>query len=206
MPQKTKCILVGFITCLVLASATFALADQPIKLLINNEEIQCDVPPQNINGRVLVPARFVAEPLGADVAWDSYSNSVVLVSHANISLDNWLTRVENALQTIDSLRSSTLSGTDSEKRDKAYNAAREIDELISFNVSCVPPDKVAKIHPYFVNLLVVERERFEVFAEGVNATLLSNYQQASRMLGTTDYLQNRSRQLTDIITAQLDTI
>ena len=52
---------------------------------INGQEIQCDVPPQNINGRVLVPARFVAESLGASVAWDAANNAVVITSAAPLA-------------------------------------------------------------------------------------------------------------------------
>ena len=37
-------------------------------------------PPQIINGRVMVPARFVAEPLGAKVEWDERSRTVIILS------------------------------------------------------------------------------------------------------------------------------
>ncbi|MDD4530761.1 MAG: copper amine oxidase N-terminal domain-containing protein, partial [Candidatus Gracilibacteria bacterium] len=37
---------------------------------VNGEEIKLDVPPQIINGRTLVPIRFVGEAFGADVKWD----------------------------------------------------------------------------------------------------------------------------------------
>lgn len=80
MFQKTKCFLVSLVVGLIMATATFAMADNPIKLIINGQEIQCDVSPQNINGRVLVPARFVAESLGASVAWDGTNNAVVITS------------------------------------------------------------------------------------------------------------------------------
>lgn len=52
MFRKTKCFLVGLVVGLIMATATFALADNPIKLIIDEQEIQCDVPPQNINGGI----------------------------------------------------------------------------------------------------------------------------------------------------------
>lgn len=55
------------------------VAQSPIKLIINGKTIQCDVPPQNVNGRVLVPARYVAENLNATVEWDGV-NRVVRVN------------------------------------------------------------------------------------------------------------------------------
>ncbi len=87
MFQKSKYLLIGLVVGLILATATFAMAANPIKLIINGQEIQCDVAPQNINGRVLVPARFVAESLGASVTWDSTNNAVVITSAAPLSVE-----------------------------------------------------------------------------------------------------------------------
>lgn len=76
-------LIVGvLVTSLLLPSSVFA--GQAIKLVINGTEIKCDVPPQNINGRVLVPARFVAEALGATVEWDG-ENQAVIVKSASAS-------------------------------------------------------------------------------------------------------------------------
>ena len=64
-----KQFISGFATCAVICSLLFvgssAIADAPIALYVDDQIIQCDVAPQIINGRVMVPARFVAEPLGA---------------------------------------------------------------------------------------------------------------------------------------------
>ena len=79
-----KQFISGFATCAVICALLFmgssAIADSPIKLFIDGEIIQCDVPPQIINGRVMVPARFVAEPLGAKVEWDERSRTVIILS------------------------------------------------------------------------------------------------------------------------------
>jgi len=75
-----KKIIASFAAGLILATATFAFAGSPIKLFVNGQEIHSDVPPQIINGRTLVPARPLAEALGAKVEWDSASNSVVVMS------------------------------------------------------------------------------------------------------------------------------
>jgi hypothetical protein len=73
-------LILGLIVGLILATTTFVFAEQPIKLIINGKQIQCDVPPQNIDGRVLVPARFLAEALGAKVEWDATDNAVLVTS------------------------------------------------------------------------------------------------------------------------------
>lgn len=73
-------LLTGIIAGLLLATATFALAGQQIKLIVNGKEIQCDVPPQIINGRTLVPVRFVAEELEARVEWDDKTKAVFIAT------------------------------------------------------------------------------------------------------------------------------
>ncbi len=64
-----------------------------------------DVPAKVINGRTLVPARFVAESVGADVKWDEISNSVNITyepGSVNISIntsltDEWYYRREDSM-------------------------------------------------------------------------------------------------------------
>lgn len=62
---------------LLLCSITFmAYASNVIRIYVNNEEIRTDVSPQIIDNRVMVPVRFIAESLGADVQWDQEKESV----------------------------------------------------------------------------------------------------------------------------------
>jgi hypothetical protein len=81
---------------LLLATTTFAVATpQVIKLVINGKEIHPDVAPQIINGRVMVPARFVAEPLGATVEWDDANKTVLIFSKSvyadDVNPKDWIT-------------------------------------------------------------------------------------------------------------------
>lgn len=46
--------------------------------LRNGQKIELDVPATIINGRTLVPARFIAESLGAEVAWDGATRTVII--------------------------------------------------------------------------------------------------------------------------------
>lgn len=68
----------GTMISLILVT-TMVLATQHINIIINGKPIDCgDTPPVLINGRTYVPARFVAEPLGATVEWKKATNSVVI--------------------------------------------------------------------------------------------------------------------------------
>lgn len=51
-----------------------------IQILVNGRLIYPDVPPQLVDGRTLVPVRFVAEALGASVNWDGASQTVIIGS------------------------------------------------------------------------------------------------------------------------------
>ncbi len=136
-----KHFLSGFATCAIICALLFmgssVIADSPIKLFIDGEIIQCDVPPQIINGRVMVPARFVAEPLGARVEWDERSQTVLVLSKA---YDNSFGKPQASATTIDQEKyevQTKISHTNA-VMDKAigefydeknYQAA--IDELIA---------------------------------------------------------------------------
>jgi hypothetical protein len=59
---------------------TPAFAEAPIRLVVNGHALVMDVEPIRVNGRIMVPARFVAEALGATVGWDQDTQSVVITS------------------------------------------------------------------------------------------------------------------------------
>lgn len=61
---------------LVVTFAALAFGGTPVKLVVNGQEIKSDMSPQLMNGRVLVPVRWVAEALGAQVEWEVASRTV----------------------------------------------------------------------------------------------------------------------------------
>ncbi|MCK9602202.1 MAG: copper amine oxidase N-terminal domain-containing protein, partial [Sphaerochaeta sp.] len=77
-----KRFLVGFLVGIIAATSAVALADTNIiRLFVDDREIVFDeAPPQIINGRTLVPARPLAEALGAKVTWDPETRSVKVTS------------------------------------------------------------------------------------------------------------------------------
>lgn len=48
------------------------------KAIINGQDVLLDVPPQIISDRAFVPARLIAESLGASVDWDGTGNRVII--------------------------------------------------------------------------------------------------------------------------------
>lgn len=66
---KKKWLIAFGVALLCVAFTKMGFAAGQIQLVVNDQEIKTDVPAQLINGRVLVPVRWVAEALGAGVQW-----------------------------------------------------------------------------------------------------------------------------------------
>lgn len=79
--KKIKYLIIGIIIG-SLTSVSLVAATPTVKLIVNGEDItyKSDVPPQIINGRTLVPARALAESLGATVEWDGVNRVVSITS------------------------------------------------------------------------------------------------------------------------------
>lgn len=74
--MKRKWLVVAGVAFLLSVLATAAFAAHPVKLFVNGREVATDVPPQMINGRTMVPVRWLATALGAEVWWDGPNNTV----------------------------------------------------------------------------------------------------------------------------------
>ncbi len=77
--------------------ASAVSAGSPVRLLVNGREIEPDVPPQLINGRVVAPVRWVAAALGADVTWEEATRTVRVNVPQLESLERQITLLHNAL-------------------------------------------------------------------------------------------------------------
>jgi len=88
-PLKKKWLILTGVAILAVALTTVAFAANPIKLIVNGQEIKPDVSPQIINGRTMVPIRWVAEALGAKVDWNE-EQKVIWVNFGKLpqSLDD----------------------------------------------------------------------------------------------------------------------
>lgn len=81
-----------------------------IKLQIGNKiayvdgnELTLDVPPQIINGRTMVPVRFISEGLGAEVGWDGATKTVTITMDSIDYLKSKIKNLEDELTKKDNL-------------------------------------------------------------------------------------------------------
>ncbi|MDR2712261.1 MAG: copper amine oxidase N-terminal domain-containing protein [Clostridiales bacterium] len=67
-----------FVIVLFLPGHLVSAQDNAVKVYIDDVAINFDVNPQIVNGRTMVPLRFIAEELKATVKWDASTNGAVL--------------------------------------------------------------------------------------------------------------------------------
>lgn len=63
---------------MVFSIGGMAFGAPSIRLVVNGKEISAEVLPQMVQGRVLVPIRFVAQALEKDVMWDAKTRTVTI--------------------------------------------------------------------------------------------------------------------------------
>lgn len=96
--MKVKSWLIVTLVLVLVMGAGTALALEPIKIMVNGQEVVGDTPAQIINGRTMVPIRLVAEALDADVRWDEVNRQVVITT-AKGSEETWNLLKVNGEQT-----------------------------------------------------------------------------------------------------------
>lgn len=94
--KKWSLVIVALLLFTCLGAQVWAAS--PIKLLVNGTAVDTDVSPQVNNGRVLVPIRWVAQALGANVDWDEKTRSVKIDAPQSTSPQTSLERQINLLQ------------------------------------------------------------------------------------------------------------
>jgi len=128
--QKIKYFISGVIVSGILTSS-IAFADlSQIKLTINGNQIQSDVSPQMIDGRVFVPVRLVSENLGAKVDWDAENNSVIINSrnnvNSNVNINNDISaNTQGSSERIVSQSTQEIQQTKIQKNNSEYEVLKD---------------------------------------------------------------------------------
>lgn len=71
-----KALIIVLLGSILLLSTPLSLMAQDIKVIIDDNEITFDVPPKNVNNRILVPFRKIFESLGLNVSWNPERNTI----------------------------------------------------------------------------------------------------------------------------------
>lgn len=161
-----------------------------IRIYVNGNILYPDVPPQLINGRTMVPVRFIAETLGARVGWDE-SSQTVIITRAAPGTGNAVTAVRPPLvgPYLDAETQILL-----EKRVDA--AGREV--LAPAQESQVP---ISAGSPTICASAVVENG---LAGQRIQAVLEYNYGQSSLAMGEIVFPQSGTRYVGFKLTKSMD--
>lgn len=78
MKRISVLLLVVLAAALVWLPPQQTEAQLPITLVVDGQVVSPDVPPQIVNGRVMVPLRFVTETIGMEVSWNDTTRTVAV--------------------------------------------------------------------------------------------------------------------------------
>ena len=77
--------LVVSLSLFMLIPSALAVSDaSEIKVVLNGETLSFDIPPQIINGRIVVPLRAIFEAMGASVEWNADTQTVTAIKGATV--------------------------------------------------------------------------------------------------------------------------
>ena len=85
--RPIRSILALFLVVLFLlpmAPMAEAVSAAEITVVLDGTPVEFDVQPQLVSGRVLVPVRFIAEELGAEVDWDASTRTVTIEANDDV--------------------------------------------------------------------------------------------------------------------------
>lgn len=127
--MSKKIFVILTLVVFLVGAVTSVYGFSPVKLLIDNKEVQTDVLPQIVEDRLLVPLRVIAESLGAEVNWDEESNSVTVESKEIQSLQMQVQRLESALAPFEPLTAAKTWAEGIKMRNGALQYAVMSPEL-----------------------------------------------------------------------------
>lgn len=120
--------IIIFIISTCFSTPSFAAND--ISLVIDNQYIQCDVPPIAVNGRTLVPVRALFEYLDARVTWDDILGQVLITSETAVIILN----LESNIASVNG-NSVTLDAAPVVINGRTLVPIRFISETLGYSIS-----------------------------------------------------------------------
>lgn len=95
---------------------------------LNKKKIDLDVPAVIIDGRTLVPIRFISESLGYDVSWKESVRTVVIEKKSSAT-------TPTSLPAPTSLSTPTLTNSQTSSKSAQYSYNKSIDRLMGLSIS-----------------------------------------------------------------------
>lgn len=169
-----KCIsFVLSLSVVFFSFSAFAQQDIEIKMVIDNpavvvngEEVVIDVPPTILKGRTMVPIRFVAENLGAEVEWDGPTRTVTIRMPDPHALMKQLELVQDEMEELEATYQSQIE----ELTQQLESSQEEIAELLELidAIELAHADKLQELEEKIAALEELVQELKDKLAAGGN--------------------------------------
>lgn len=160
--------VVGLIMGFLLATTIGVAASSNIRLIVNGQEITPDVPPQIIDGRVMVPARFVAEPLGATVKWDELNNTVSITSGTNSpaspTSNDWESHTSSMLSRTKTI-ASEFQRSDKNNTETLIKIVKKFNPIIQDANAYIPPTNKIEAYRLLIDCIAATHRHYHELTE-----------------------------------------
>ena len=182
-------LVMGMALLLLLSGVVYAAHHDMIMVHIDGKYMETDVEPQIVDGRTLVPIRFIAENFGADVNWVAETRKVEIVSPAKKFAGNFMERsmyqtdAANALQKVSAGDAVILDVRPPAHRDNGY-----VSNSMHVPLPTIP-DRIAKFDSsktYMVYCVMDTNSAFAVAMlnmAGINAYVVTGGMDALEAAG-----------------------
>ena len=80
MMKKLLCLTLVAVIALILIATPAMAETSEIRVILNGEVLEFDVPPMIVDNRTLVPLRAISEAINANVDWCGYTQTVTITS------------------------------------------------------------------------------------------------------------------------------
>lgn len=151
----------ALIVCVATFGVLNARAVSVVRIFVDGQEVVPDVPAQIIEGRTMVPIRFVAEAMNAEVAWNPDLYSVIIStdrSKEEKAYMDWLERFGKVIEENSKLSKQlpTRPG-DPQRIALLRQESANLQQVLELARTVRPPkDAVADFHQFLEGILRVK--------------------------------------------------
>jgi peptidoglycan hydrolase CwlO-like protein len=130
--------------------------------MVNGDSVFLDVPPTIVEGRTLVPLRFIAETFGADVEWDAATRTITLTAPDAAVLQQMIEAMtdqnETLQQKVEELKEENA------KQQTTISSLEEENEILSEKVGLMDT-LITKLEDQIAELLIENKKLEEEVKE-----------------------------------------
>jgi uncharacterized protein YoxC len=155
--KKIISLFLSFVLFFSLISTVFASEVKTIKMtvgdkqvFVNGEPLELDVPPTIVEGRTLVPLRFISETFGAEVEWDGATRTITLTAPDLESLQNIIDELQTQKDSLE--KDNEILTTENADLKNKVNILTEENETLSEKVGMMDT-LITKLEDQITDLL-----------------------------------------------------